>query len=244
MAIIISENKDIRLPVMVMIDGFITSHCTEVLELLEDEQVRKFTGVYKTDYSLLNIKDPLTYGPYQTSEYYFESKKQAVDAMERSMGVIKKVSEDFEVLSGRAQSTVESYMMEDAEIAVMVMSSTAGTAREIVNQLRDDGIKAGLIKPRLFRPFPAKEIIKLVRDLKSLAILDRSEPFSSGGGPLFTETRSALFESKKKPNIINYIYGLGGRDAGIEDIKKVFLAMLEESGPAKEAKIRHLGVRK
>ena len=229
---------------MVMIDGFITSHCTEVLELFEDNQVRSFTGEYKTDYSLLNTKNPLTYGPYQTSEYYFESKKQAADAMEKSMKTVKKVSEEFEAFSGRGQPVVESYMMEDAEIAIMVMSSTAGTTRTIVDQLREDGIKAGLIKPRLFRPFPSKEIIKIVKNLKSLAILDRSEPFSSGGGPLFTETRSALFESRYKPNIMNYIYGLGGRDAGIKDIKEVFLGMLEENDMRDEAKIRHLGVRK
>jgi pyruvate ferredoxin oxidoreductase alpha subunit len=243
-AVKITENTNVRLPVMVMIDGFITSHCTEVIELFEDKQVRSFAGEPKTEYSLLNLKDPLTYGPYQTSEYYFESKKQAVDAMEGSQDIVKKVFEDFEDFSGRAQPIVDTYMMEDAEIAVMVLSSTAGTARTIVDQLRNDGVKAGLIKPRLFRPFPAKEIKEIVKNLKSLAILDRSEPFSTGGGPLFTETRSALFESGSKPNIINYIYGLGGRDAGIKDINEVFLRMLDEKDMEAETKIRYLGVRK
>jgi pyruvate ferredoxin oxidoreductase alpha subunit len=243
-AVKITENTNVRLPVMVMIDGFITSHCTEVIELFEDKQVRSFAGEHKAEYSLLNIKDPLTYGPYQTSEYYFESKKQAVDAMKGSQAVVKEVFEDFETFSGRAQPIVDTYMMDDAEIAVMVMSSTAGTARTIVDQLRKDGIKAGLVKPRLFRPFPAKEIKDSVKNLKSLAILDRSEPFSTGGGPLFTETRSALFESGSKPNIINYIYGLGGRDAGIKDINEVFSGMLEEKDMEAETKIRYLGVRK
>jgi pyruvate ferredoxin oxidoreductase alpha subunit len=243
-AVKITENPNVRLPAMVMIDGFITSHCTEVIELFEDNQVRSFTGEHKSEYSLLNIKDPLTYGPYQTSEHYFESKKQAVDAMEGSQEIVKKVFEDFEAFSGRSQPIVDSYMIDDAEIAVMVMSSTAGTARSIVDRLRNDGIKAGLIKPRLFRPFPVKEIKDIVKNLKSLAILDRSEPFSTGGGPLFTETRSALFESRSKPNIINYIYGLGGRDAGIKDINEVFLRMLEEKDMEAETKIRYLGVRK
>lgn len=242
-AVRISENKDVRLPVMVMIDGFITSHCTEVLEILEDDQVRGFTGEYKTDYSLLNIENPLTYGPYQTSDYYFETKKQEADSIKYSFGIIKKVSEEFETLSGRTQSILESYMMEDAEVAVMVLSSTAGTTRSVVDQLRSEGIKAGLIKPRLFRPFPAAEIIKTVKDLKSLAILDRSESFSASGGPLFSETRSALYESGSKPNIINYIYGLGGRDAGLEDIRKVFFELLEEEDIRSEVRIRHLGVR-
>jgi len=242
-AVRISENKDVRLPVMVMIDGFITSHCTEVLELLEDDQIRGFTGEYKTDYSLLNIENPLTYGPYQTSDYYFETKKQEADSIKDSFGIIKKVSEEFETLSGRTQPLLESYMMEDAEVAVMVLSSTAGTTRSVVDSLRSEGIKAGLIKPRLFRPFPAAEIIKTVKDLKSLAILDRSETFSANGGPLFSETRSALYESGSKPNIINYIYGLGGRDAGLEDIRKVFFELLEEEDIRSEVRIRHLGVR-
>lgn len=243
-AVRISENKDVRLPVMVMIDGFITSHCTEVLESLEDDQVRGFAGEYKTDYSLLNIENPLTYGPYQTSEYYFETKKQEADSIKDSFGIIKKVSEEFETLSGRHQSIVESYMMEDAEVAVMVLSSTAGTTRAVVDSLRSEGIKAGLIKPRLFRPFPAEKIIEITKNLKSLAILDRSEAFSASGGPLFTETRSALYESGSKPNIINYIYGLGGRDICMEDIRKVFLELLEEEEKLPEAIIRHLGVRK
>jgi pyruvate ferredoxin oxidoreductase alpha subunit len=164
--------------------------------------------------------------------------------MQGSKDIVKKVFEDFETFSGRNQPIIDSYMIDDAEIAVMVMSSTAGTARTIVDQLRNDGIKAGLIKPRLFRPFPAKEIKEIVKNLKSLAILDRSEPFSTGGGPLFTETRSALFESESKPNIINYIYGLGGRDAGIKDINEVFLRMIEEKDMEAETKIRYLGVRK
>jgi len=243
-AVRISENKDLRLPVMVMIDGFITSHCTEVLESLEDDQVRGFAGEYKTDYSLLNIENPLTYGPYQTSEYYFETKKQEADSIKDSFGIIKKVSEEFETLSGRHQSIVESYMMEDAEVAVMVLSSTAGTTRAVVDSLRSEGIKAGLIKPRLFRPFPAEKIIEVTKNLKSLAILDRSEAFSASGGPLFVETRSALYESGSKPNIINYIYGLGGRDICMEDIRKVFLELLEEEGKRPEVIIRHLGVRK
>ena len=242
-AVKITENRDVRLPVMVMIDGFITSHSTEVLNLLKDEEVKGFIGDYRSDYSLLNTEDPITYGPYQTSDYYFETKKQEADSIKDSPGIIDKVSEEFESLSGRTQPTVESYMMEDAEIAIMVLSSTAGTARTVVDSLRSEGIKAGLIKPRLFRPFPAAEILEITRNLKSLAILDRSESFSANGGPIFTETRSTLYESELKPNIINYIYGLGGRDAGLKDIKKVFLELLDEKDIRFGVKIKYLGVR-
>ena len=242
-AVKITENRDVRLPVMVMIDGFITSHSTEVLNLLKDEEVKGFIGDYRSDYSLLNTEDPITYGPYQTSDYYFETKKQEADSIKDSPRIIDKVSEEFESLSGRTQPAVESYMMEDAEIAIMVLSSTAGTARTVVDNLRSEGIKAGLIKPRLFRPFPAAEILEITRNLKSLAILDRSESFSANGGPIFTETRSTLYESELKPNIINYIYGLGGRDAGLKDIKKVFLELLDEKDIRSGVKIKYLGVR-
>ena len=242
-AVKITENKDVRLPVMVMIDGFITSHSTEVLSLLKDDEVRDFIGDYRSDYSLLNTEDPITYGSYQTSDYYFETKKQEADSIKDSPRIIDKVSEEFESLSGRTQPAVESYMMEDAEIAIMVLSSTAGTARTVVDNLRSEGIKAGLIKPRLFRPFPAVEILEITRNLKSLAILDRSESFSANGGPIFTETRSTLYESELKPNIINYIYGLGGRDAGLKDIKKVFLELLDEKDIRSGVKIKYLGVR-
>jgi pyruvate ferredoxin oxidoreductase alpha subunit len=243
-AVKITENKCVRLPVMVMIDGFITSHSTEVMELLKDGQVKDFIGGYKSDYSLLNIENPLTFGPYQTNEYYFETKKQEADSIKGSLNIIEKVSGEFESLSGRTQSTVESYMMKDAEVAVMALSSTAGTVRTVVDSLRSEGIKAGLIKPRIFRPFPSAEIMRIVKNLKSLAILDRSESFASNGGPLFTETRSSLYESDSKPNIINYTYGLGGRDAGLEDIRKVFFELLKEEDKQSEIKIKYLGVRK
>ena len=243
-AVKISENKQVRLPVMVMIDGFITSHCTEVLEVLKDDQVRDFIGECRPDYSLLNIKKPMTFGPYQTNEYYFETKKQGVDSMKDSPAIIEKVSREFESLSGRTQPTIDSYMIEDAEAAIMVLSSTAGTARTVVDSLRSEGIKAGLIKPRIFRPFPAAEIIEVTKNLKSLAILDRSESFSGSGGPLFTETRSSLYGSELKLNISSYTYGLGGRDAGLKDIRKVFLELLEEKNIGSEARIKYLGVRK
>lgn len=243
-AVRISENEQVRLPVMVMMDGFITSHSTEVLEILEDTDVRGFIGDYKPEYSLLNTENPRTFGPYQTNEYYFETKKQEADSIKNSTGIIKDIAEEFKALSGRSQHNVESYMMEDAEIAVMVLSSTAGTTRAVVDSLRSEGIRAGLIKPRLFRPFPAAEIVKIMKNLKSLAILDRSESFSANGGPLFIETRSSLYESEYKPKITNYIYGLGGRDAGPKDIKKVFFELLDEKDMGAEVKIKYLGVRK
>ncbi len=243
-AVKITENENVRLPVMVMLDGFITSHCTEVLEILSDEKIKDFTGEWKSHYSLLDTENPLTYGPYQTSDYYFESKKQAADSMVGSIEVIRDASRAFEAISGRDQSIVDTYMLEDAEIAIMALSSTAGTARTVIDELRSEGIKAGLIKPRVFRPFPAGEIIKNIKNLKALAVLDRSEPFSGNGGPLYIETRSSLYESKLRPVILNYIYGLGGRDIGTGDIRGVFFELMEAGKKEPLEKINYLGVRK
>jgi pyruvate ferredoxin oxidoreductase alpha subunit len=244
-AVKIAEDENVRLPVMVMIDGFITSHSTEVLEVLSDEKIRDFTGIWKSGYSLLDVENPLTYGPYQTSDYYFESKKQASVSIAASIKTIRTVSKEFEVLSGRDQSVVETYMLDDAEIAIMVLSSTAGTVRTVIDEMRSEGIKAGLIKPRVFRPFPAKEIVRNIRGLRALAVLDRSESYSGNGGPLYVETRSSLYESELRPVVLNYIYGLGGRDIGMKDIREVFFKLsetAEKKGPS--AKINYIGVRK
>jgi len=243
-AVAIAEDESVRLPVMVMIDGFITSHNTEMLEILDDEDVKKFIGENRSPYSLLDIKNPSTFGPIQLFDFYFETKKQEADAIRGSMGTIKRVSKEYEKLSGRRQPIIDTFMIEDAEIAIMVLSSTAGTARSVVRELRKDGVKAGLIKPRIFRPFPDKEMVEVTKNLKALAILDRSDSFGGLGGPLFSEVRSSLYESLQKPKMLNYIYGLGGRDTSLENIRKVFddLSEVVISGKVKNL-INYLGVR-
>lgn len=218
----IAEDRKVRLPAMVMIDGFITSHCVETVEILEDSQVKKFIGLNNPTHSLMDLSSPVTYGPYQTSDFYFEAKKQQADALRGSLDTVKEVSAEFEKISGRKQPIIDKYRLDDAEIAVMVLGSAAGTAKNVIDNIRENGIKAGLIKPRLFRPFPKDEIIEATKDLKALAIMDRSDTFGGFGGPLFNEVRSCLYDSSKRPAIVNYIFGLGGRDTGEEDIGKVF----------------------
>ncbi len=240
----IAEDENVRLPAMVMIDGFITGHSTEILEILEDSQVKGFLKENKAPYSVLDIENPSTFGPLQLTDYYFETKKQEADAMVASMDTIKAVCKEYRELSGREQPLVDTYMIDDAEMAIMVLSSTAGTTRSVVRELRKDGIKAGLIKPRLFRPFPKEEIIESTKNLKALAVLDRSDSFSGQGGPLYSEVRSALYDLDTKPVITNYVYGLGGRDTTIDQIKKAFndLSSVAKTGKA-ENLVNYLGVR-
>jgi len=243
-AIRIAENMKVRLPVMVMYDGFITSHGIEMVDFLDDEVVRNFVGDYQPNNPLLDPEKPLTYGPLDLYDYYFEHKRQQAEDIKNSKPIILDVAKEFEKISGRPYGLFESYQLEDAEIAIVALSSTAGTTKEVVDEMRAKGKKVGLLKPRVFRPFPYQEIAKALSHLKAVAILDRSDSFGAFGGPLFTEIRSAMMEFGKIPENIDIIYGLGGRDINQQDIEGVYnqLDAIAKSGKVKE-RIQYLGVR-
>ncbi|MFO7154064.1 MAG: pyruvate ferredoxin oxidoreductase [Caldicoprobacter oshimai] len=243
-AIRIAEHKDVQLPVMVCYDGFITSHAVENIELIEDEKVKEFIGEYKPQYSLLDRDNPISMGPLDMPAFYFEHKRAQAEAMKNAKRVILEVAEEFEKLTGRKYGYFEEYKMEDAEVAIVIMNSTAGTAKFVVNELRKQGIKAGLIKLRVFRPFPFEELGKALSHLKAVAIMDKAESFSTAGGPLFTEVRSAMFDYAKDTKAVSYIYGLGGRDVRTDDIMTVYQDLLEivRTGEVKST-FNYLGVR-
>lgn len=243
-AIRIAENMKVRLPVMVMFDGFITSHGIEMVDFLDDEVVKNFVGDYQPNNPLLDPEKPLTYGPLDLYDYYFEHKRQQAEDIKNSKPIILDVAREFEKISGRPYGLFESYQLEDAETAIVALSSTAGTAKEVVDEMRAKGKRVGLLKPRVFRPFPYQEIAKALSHLKAVAILDRSDSFGAFGGPLFTEIRSAMMEFGKIPENIDIIYGLGGRDINEQDIEGVYnqLDAIAKSGKVKE-RIQYLGVR-
>jgi len=243
-AVRIGENREVLLPVMVTFDGFIISHCTERLELLEDKKVRDFVGEYKNSYPLLNVDNPITYGPLDLFDYYFEHKRQQIEAMEKVPQVIQRVGEEFEKLSGRTYSLMEEYKTEDADFILVAAGSTAGTVKTAIEELREEGIKAGLLKIRVFRPFPVAKICQVLKKAKAVAVLDRSASFGAQGGPIFLEVRSALFGEERKLPVINYIYGLGGRDISIEQIKGVYrnLQKIADTGKVKKL-VDYIGLR-
>jgi len=243
MSLRIGEHKDIMLPVMTCQDGFITSHAIENIELMEDDEVKKFVGEYNPEHSLLSGEN-LSMGPYDTPMFYFEHQYQRARAMVDSKQVILDVSKEFGDLTGRYYSLFEEYKMEDAERAIIVLNSTAGTAKAVVDDLRANGEKVGLIKLRVYRPFPMEEIAKAVSHVKAVAVMDKAESFSATGGPVFTDVRHACYDLEKRPHIINYIYGLGGRDVPVGDIKFVFDALAKVVEDDKPGEIyRHVGVR-
>ncbi|MDF2653849.1 MAG: porA [Bacillota bacterium] len=240
----IGENKEVRLPVMVCQDGFITSHAVENIELLDDEIVKNFVGEYEPEHYLLKKENPLAVGPYDISNYYMEHKKQQAEAMKNAKPVILEVARRFAEISGRSYGFFEAFEMEDAEVALVLIGSSAGTAKETVKQLRKEGKKVGLVKIRVFRPFPMEELAETLNGVKAVAVMDKAESFSACGGPLFAEVRSALYDLENRPKTINYVYGLGGRDICVEDFAMIYDQLFEigRTGDAGEV-YRHIGQR-
>ena len=223
----IAEHPSVRLPLMVCEDGFITSHAIENIELEEDDAVKKFVGTYEPENYLLKEENPLAVGPYGISAYYMEARVAQAEAMKNAKKVILDVAEDFKNTFGREYGFFESYKMEDAEVAIVLMGSSAGTAKAAVDELRNEGVKAGLIKVRVFRPFPGEEIAEALKDCKAVAVLDKSEGFSANGGPLFAETASVCINMEKRPKMIDIVYGLGGRDFTVKSARSVFERLLD-----------------
>lgn len=230
----IAEHLDVQLPVMVGLDGFTLSHTLENVQTLSDETVKDFvktrqfpmvlTHEGKTVPFKLDPDTPLTIGPVALPNYYFEFKRQQEEAMKNAMTVIQQIHDEYAQLTGRAygDGLLEQYKLGDAEIAVICVGSTAGTAKAVIDELRNSGVKAGLLRIRTYRPFPAEAIVKALRKAKAVAVMDRSMSFGGRGGAVFHEIRHALYDSATRPYVVNYIYGLGGRDTSPVQIKKIF----------------------
>ena len=240
----IAEHKDVMLPLTICQDGFITSHSIENIELIEDEKVKEFVGEYNPEHYLLNSKEPIAIGPMDLQPYLFEHKYQQSVAMKNAKKVILDVANDFEKMTGRKYGLFEEYKLDDSEIAIVCMNSTAGTAKTVVDKLRENGIKAGLLKIRVYRPFPAEEIAKALSNVKSVAILDKSDSLSTCGGPLFADVSSAMYVNGNSSKVVSYIYGIGGRDTTAKDIEKVYNDLIEISKTDKiDNPYRYLGVK-
>ncbi len=218
----IAEHPDVRLPLMICEDGFITSHAIENIELEDDEAVKKFVGEYHPENYLLKKENPLAVGPYGVSNYYMEARVAQAQAMKNAKKVILDVAADFEKTFGRKYGFFEEYKMEDAELAMVIMGSSAGTAKAAVDKLRAEGVKAGLIKIRVFRPFPGEELAKALKGVKAVAVMDKSEGFSACGGPLFAETAGACINMPDRPLMVDIVFGLGGRDFTVEAALSVY----------------------
>ena len=241
----IAEDPEVYLPIMICQDGFITSHAVENIELLEDEEVKEFVGEYEPEEFLLNPGKPIAVGPYSVTNYAMEAKKNQADALKHSQEIVLKVAEEFGKISGRKYGLFEEYRTEDADYIMLIMGSAAGTAKQAVDDLRAQGKKVGVVKLRLFRPFPAEELAEALKNAKAAAIMDRAESYNGNGGPLGSEVTAGLYRKKIMIETVNYIYGLGGRDFTVQEVYDIFgeLEDFIENGNAPE-QFKYIGLRK
>ena len=241
----IAEDKRVHLPIMICQDGFITSHAVENIELMEDELVKDFVGEYEPEEYLLNPGKPIAVGPYSVTNYAMEAKKNQETALENAKEVILEVAKKFKEISGREYGLFEEYKTEDADYIMLIMGSAAGTAKEAVDNLREQGKKVGVLKLRVFRPFPAEEIAEVLKGCKAAAIMDRCESYNGNGGPLGSEVTAGLYRSKVMIEAVNYIYGLAGRDFTVNEVYDIF-AELEEAveNGKKVEQYQYIGLRK
>ncbi|MFN2369673.1 MAG: pyruvate ferredoxin oxidoreductase [Candidatus Krumholzibacteriia bacterium] len=237
----IAEHMDVRLPVMVNYDGFIISHTADALHMLPDDAAYEFIGPYKAKYTLLDPENPITVGPLDLTDYYFEHKTSQLAAYDKVPGIVQAVSEEYGKLTGRHYGFAEEYLLDDAEMVMVILGSSAGTAKDVIDEYRAKGVKAGLLKLRMFRPFPAAYVAKVLAGRKAVAVLDRSASFGGFGGPVFTEVRSAMY-GQKVP-VHGYIYGLGGRDFDLRQVATVLDNLQKVAAGGQIEDVNLLGVR-
>jgi len=240
----ISEHKDVMLPIMICQDGFITSHAVENITLMETEDVKKFVGTYEPEHFLLNPEEPMAVGPYAVSNYCMEAKRAQAQAMMNAKQVILDVADEFRELTGRGFGLFEEYCLDDAEYAVAAIGSACGTIKDAVDKMRGEGKKVGLLKVRVFRPFPGKEMAEALKGCKAVGIFDRCESYSANGGPLGAELMAAMYRNKNQAETGNYIYGLSGRDLTVEQVEETFGELMQtaEEGTAGNT-YRYIGLR-
>ena len=212
--------------------------------MIETDKVKAFVGDYEPENYLLNKDMPMAIGPYANSPFYMETKWNQRMAMKNAKKVILEVAKEFEKISGRSYGFFEEYRMDDAEYVIVIMGSAAGTTKDAVDALRNQGIKAGLVKIRVFRPFPGEELAEALKNSKAIAIMDRAESFSAYGGPVGSELKSALFDAGVTAKTVNYFYGLGGRDYTVETATDVYQDLIDITNGATPVQFKYIGIRK
>ena len=252
----IAEDVDVSLPIIVGLDGFTVSHTLEKVDVLSEADVKKFIGERKLPNVLtqegktvpfkLDPDNPMTMGPIAFQNYYFEFKRQQEEGMKNAYKRIQEVNAEYAKVTGRSygDGLIDAYKLEDAEIAVVCVGSTSGTLKVIVDELRQEGVKAGLLRLRTFRPLPAEELRMALNKTIAVAVMDKSMSFGGLGGAVFTEVRHALYDDEKHPLIVNYIYGLGGRDSSPRELRTIFeeLTRIAKTGQV-ESLVHYLGLR-
>jgi len=252
----IAEDTGVLLPIMVGLDGFTLSHSLENVKVLDDEAVKEFVGIRQLPEVLthtgkmapfrLDPANPMTMGPIAFPNYYFEFKRQQEEAMQNALGLIQKVNDEYAKLTGRSygDGLMERYHLDDAEVAIVCVGSTSGTLKTIVDEMRQEGHKVGLLRLRTFRPLPVEALRSALENVKAIAVMDKSMSFGGNGGAVYHEVRHALYDAKLHPHVVNFIYGLGGRDSSPRELRRVYEDLLRilKTGTV-EKQVTYLGLR-
>ena len=215
----LAERPDVLLPVLVCQDGFTITHSAEPVALLADAAVQRFVGEYAIPHPFLESDHATTHGPFAMPDYYFELRRQQIAALEAALDALPELALEYEQLSGRAYGALEPYRLEDADRVLVALGSAAGTVKDVVDELRDEGEQVGLVKIVSFRPFPAAALVELLREVPSVIVLDRAAS-PGGAAPLRAEVASAM--NGQGTYVDGHVYGLGGRDLHPEDVRDVF----------------------
>ena len=230
----LAEREDVLLPATVNLDGFFLSHNVEPVEIIDEEVIRKFLGRPKRKY-ILNPEEPYTFGAMAYPWNYFEFKYQQVQAMKRAYEVFDEVESEFERISGRRYGKLGNYWADDADYVMLIMGSSAGTAKYAARRMREEGKKVGVVSVKLYRPFPERELLELLKDKKGIAVMDRSISYGAPTPPLASDVRSILYANGLNVPMMSFVYGMGGRDFSVQDVRKIF-DMLMERDPSEYPK--------
>lgn len=252
----IAENTNVMLPIIVGLDGFTLSHTLENVRVLPDDTVKGFVGMREFFNVLthegknvpfrLDPANPMTMGPMAMPNYYFEFKRQQEEAMKNALVKIQEINDEFAKITDRSYGNglVEKYQLDDADVAIVCIGSTCGTLKTIVDEMRNENLKVGLLRLRTFRPLPVEALRSALENVKAIAVMDKSASYGGEGGAVFHEIRHVMYDSKMHPPIVDYIYGLGGRDSSPRELRRVYEDLLRILKTGKiERTITYMGLR-
>jgi pyruvate ferredoxin oxidoreductase alpha subunit len=240
----VAEHPEVQLPVMTTLDGFITTHAMERCELLDDATVKAYVGEYTPQNPLINGKAPVGVGMFASlGGTYFEVKKAERHAIDSSAKYIKQLGDEWAAVCGRSFDFVEQYQCADADYILVVLGSAAGNARAVAKELRAAGIKAGVLRIRVYRPFPAAEVREALSGAKAVGILDRSDSFGAQYGPVGLDVRAALYDLPGKIPTHNYVFGLGGADVTLQSLRQAYAELQLLADGKLDQGLSYLGTR-
>jgi len=237
----IAENKDVLLPTMVCMDGFVLTHTVEPVEIPDKEDIDKFLPAFEPDI-FLDPKTPMTQGAFADPSTFTEFRYAQEVGMRNALEIIKDIDEEYMKLTGRGYGVIEEYNTKDADVVLVSLGSVVGTIKEVVDELKDD-VSVGVLKVKLFRPFPEKEVLEALKNAKIVSVIEKDVSIGMGQGALYNELKAALYNSDIHPKTLGFVAGLGGRDITLDNIKEI-ISLSEDAIEKDVAEITWVGLKR